>query len=1211
MDTTAPTVTATGTAYYSDAAMTTELTGDQPIGTPIYTKVTFSEPPAHVAGDGAAARPYLIYRFPPPLNETQYDIVAATATLASGDCQPTSAANVYRCLLTAPLVQQNRDYVVKVGTATTDVAGNALAAVYTHDSALKVHAQSTVACGVLPTGDAQVKAFFPAHGARVNPALMSESADDVTTYIVENKGPGVSFGEEVFQNLWTLPSLDRTQSELREVFKLRSKGPHGADITFDGDMVGNRGMTYRLNAKGESIWNSLPEGPVFMGAWDTWRNTAGDTGDPACAIFHVDKTAPTVTAGKSGYFSDAAATTALSGAVPAGADLYTKVTFVEEVTHKAATDSTARPALGYRIDGGTPTRYAVVAASAALASGQCQPAAAAATDVYLCRYTVASGDAGTFDFQVDTDTVDLAGHALAQDYTHAASLTLETTAPTVVSGSTAYYADAAATKAVTGTIPVGADLYTKVTFSEAVRHHAADTTAARPQFSYATGMRYHVVAATAALGTGDCRPQATPPTTVYLCRYTVGSDTDTALTTIGLTADATDVAGNPMASAYTHATTLTVDNPPAFAAGTTVADQAWEQGSAITELSLPTAGGGDGALAYTFVPALPAGVLLVSSASGWSLRGTPTGTLKTTTYTFTASDSDANTSAADTARVMFTISVAADTTGPQVVAADSGYFGAVDLTTALTSTPKLGADVYTKVTFSEDVTHTAGDGAAARPHLSYRIAGVATRYDIVAPSAALASGDCRPAHATRTDVYACRHTVGASDSGSFDFRAGSATTDLSGLGLVSYTHADSVSVDGAAPTVTAASTGYYSDAATTTALSGTVRAGNSIYTKVTFSEDVTHTTGDGAAARPHLSFRVGGTATRYHIVAASATLASGDCKPNHAKRTNVYVCRHDPRFGGGSFDLQVGAATTDLFGNPLAGLYTHAAKLTLDHAKAAVCGVLGTGTVRVKQFLPAHGAFVNPARIPQQTVDGTWPYRGPVVQFTTLINLPGGKTLESADAATVRAVVDLRIGGANGTTVAYHPKGHTRETSPCRRATPFPCGPTCRRARSTSPSATITRGREATTSPRCGGLPPARCSPSTAPRRRWTPTTAATTPTRRPPPRSPAPRSAARRSTSRWSSANRSSTSRPPTAPRAPPSATGSPASPPASPSSTTTTPWPAASASPPPPPSRRSSCAATAWPAVMTAASTSRWAPPPSTAPTTPWRPPTPTRPR
>ena len=139
------------------------------------------------------------------------------------------------------------------------------------------------------------------------------------------------------------------------------------------------------------------------------------------------------------------------------------------------------------------------------------------------------------------------------------------------------------------------------------------------------------------------------------------------------------------------------------------------------------------------------------------------------------------------------------------------------------------------------------------------------------------------------------------------------------------------------PTVTAASTGYYSNAAATTALAGPQKAGADIYTKVTFSEDMKHVKNDGARARPELFIRISPTERQYDIVDNGDSLASGDCKPNHATDTNVYVCRYtvDTR-DNGVFGVKAGTNSQDKAGNALATAYTHAATLTLDTADPGI-----------------------------------------------------------------------------------------------------------------------------------------------------------------------------------------------------------------------------------------------------------------------------------
>ena len=94
------------------------------------------------------------------------------------------------------------------------------------------------------------------------------------------------------------------------------------------------------------------------------------------------------------------------------------------------------------------------------------------------------------------------------------------------------------------------------------------------------------------------------------------------------------------------------DNMPTFASG--VADQTYRVGTAIDALQLPTATGGDGAIAYALTPALPNGLTLDSGTH--LATGTPTRASSRTLYTWTATDEDG-----DTATLTFTIEVLRDT----------------------------------------------------------------------------------------------------------------------------------------------------------------------------------------------------------------------------------------------------------------------------------------------------------------------------------------------------------------------------------------------------------------------------------------------------------------------------------------------------------------------------------------------------------------------
>ncbi|WP_446830455.1 fibronectin type III domain-containing protein [Candidatus Foliamicus sp.] len=92
----------------------------------------------------------------------------------------------------------------------------------------------------------------------------------------------------------------------------------------------------------------------------------------------------------------------------------------------------------------------------------------------------------------------------------------------------------------------------------------------------------------------------------------------------------------------------------------TIADQSWTQFVQITDVTLPQATGGSGALSYSLSPALPAGVSFDTATR--VLSGTPSASLAETTFTYTATDAASN-----TASLSFKITVAAGNRTPVVV----------------------------------------------------------------------------------------------------------------------------------------------------------------------------------------------------------------------------------------------------------------------------------------------------------------------------------------------------------------------------------------------------------------------------------------------------------------------------------------------------------------------------------------------------------------
>ena len=126
------------------------------------------------------------------------------------------------------------------------------------------------------------------------------------------------------------------------------------------------------------------------------------------------------------------------------------------------------------------------------------------------------------------------------------------------------------------------------------------------------------------------------------------------------------------------------DTAPSFAAGATVADQSYAVGADV-RLTLPEASGGDGALRYTLGPEVPPG--LSFDAAARILSGTPEleGVFA---MTYRVEDSDANTSAEDSAALAFTITVNPATAVATVVTAVSA--GAADGVLRFDSLPQPG-----------------------------------------------------------------------------------------------------------------------------------------------------------------------------------------------------------------------------------------------------------------------------------------------------------------------------------------------------------------------------------------------------------------------------------------------------------------------------------------------------------------------------------------
>ena len=281
-----------------------------------------------------------------------------------------------------------------------------------------------------------------------------------------------------------------------------------------------------------------------------------------------------------------------------------------------------------------------------------------------------------------------------------------------------------------------------------------------------------------------------------------------------------------------------------------------------------------------------------------------------------------------------------DSTGPSVTSVSSGYYSNASASNVLNGPVPGGTDIYTKAVFGELVNHVASDTSTARPDIRYKIgSATAVQYHIISPTSTLGNGDCKPVDdganegATPVTTYICKYTTLNATNADFGLVVGTATTDLaSNTPSSEYVHTNKINIDNTAPTVSSAV--YYSDANLANSLTGTVKSGNDVYTKVTFSENVDLVTGDGASARPEIDYKIGsGSSVQYDIVASSATLAHGDCKSNSSTATNVFVCRFS--VGGsdsGTLGFEVGTDTEDIAGNALAASWNPTSTITLEPA---------------------------------------------------------------------------------------------------------------------------------------------------------------------------------------------------------------------------------------------------------------------------------------
>ncbi|MDE0012854.1 MAG: cadherin repeat domain-containing protein [Candidatus Poribacteria bacterium] len=280
-----------------------------------------------------------------------------------------------------------------------------------------------------------------------------------------------------------------------------------------------------------------------------------------------------------------------------------------------------------------------------------------------------------------------------------------------------------------------------------------------------------------------------------------------------------------------------------------------------------------------------------------------------------------------------------------------GYYSDWRRTKPIADAVLAGDTIYLKIVFSEPMQHVAADDKTARPVIYYKIGKQLTRFKIAAVGARgedFTAGYCKPQGKTAGNVYVSKYTVRPADVGAFRIAVGKKSVDAEGNEMAAF-YTDSAKLELGVP-LTVSEVGYYRNYQLTHRLTAgsTVVPGETVYTKVVFSEAMAHIVGEGEGARPVLGFLLNETQTQYRV-RASGKLASGECKPK-GKDLTTWVCKWTVDAGsGGTFTLKVGEASESQTGVRLGADYLQVpplqvgvGEITLSNAAVAENEVPGT-----------------------------------------------------------------------------------------------------------------------------------------------------------------------------------------------------------------------------------------------------------------------------
>ena len=621
LDTTAPTVNNVATKYYADAALNSSITSGSflKVGKEIYTKVVFSEDLEDVLATGATARPEISYTVGTS-PETQYNIVVHTNTLTSGDCQAKddSGTREYHCLYTVA-TGNTGIFKTTVGIKTADKAGNTLATAYEKTASFTLDTTAPTVFSVVASGTTLTITMSEAIYATATPdtsdftisgsvtvsdvvgiptsaatadnsftltlsaALTTSAAtlsyvssttatkkikDVADNLLVSAANNNITNKIIIFSTIAGDDRINAAEDNSAVIIEGTSTGlAQNTEVTVkidDIDLGPGANITKAATVRSNAWRVAIPASDVQNLQEGTLTIIASAPGAPdVTRTITYDRTPPTVTG--TTYYPDVNLSTPLTSTsfLKVGKKIYTKVVFSEDVvTIPVNNTPDARPTILYTAGVSSETQYSFVAHAGTLSSGKCQAKDDSGTREYHCLYTVVAGNDGVFKTTVGTDTEDIAGNALTTAYEKAASLTLDTTAPTVTG--TTYYSDVGLGNPITSGsfLKAGKKIYTKVVFSEDLEDVLATGVTARPEILYTVGtspeIQYTIVTHSDTLTSGECQAKDDSNTREHHCLYTVAAnDTGVFKTAVGIKTE--DKAGNTLATAYEKTASFTLD----------------------------------------------------------------------------------------------------------------------------------------------------------------------------------------------------------------------------------------------------------------------------------------------------------------------------------------------------------------------------------------------------------------------------------------------------------------------------------------------------------------------------------------------------------------------------------------------------------------------------------------------------------------------------